>query len=125
MLYRTQNAVIKGDEDLTPGSFEWSKDRDGGAQGPMHPGGLLVFRRAPHAVVDVRRRRDVGMGEGEAAAALRRRVFGAGKVGHSARLNRFARIASRVVKTGLCHGVADSCLLCFRIDEKIASPTMA
>jgi hypothetical protein len=83
MLDRTQNAMIEGDEDLPSLAFERSKDRHRGAEGTMDAGGLLVLRRAPHAVVDVRRRRDVGMGEGEAATALRRRVFGAGKGGHS------------------------------------------
>src|SRR5262245_51923099 len=36
----------------------------------MDAGGALVFRGTPHAVIDVRRRRDVAPGQREAAAAL-------------------------------------------------------
>jgi len=108
MLRRAHDAVIEGEEDLPVGPLERGKDRNRGSQGAMHPGSPLVSRRTPHAMVDVRRRGDIGKREGEATAALRRGIFDAGKVGHSAGLNRFARIASRFASrfaaAELCHG---------------------
>ena len=43
-----------------------------GPQGPMHAGGAFVRGRAPHAVIDAHRRRDLGVGDAELAETLRR-----------------------------------------------------
>ena len=108
VLGRAHDAVIKGDEHLAAVPFKGGEDGDGGSERPMHAGGLLVFRRPPHAVVDVGRRGDVRRRERKTAAALRHGVFGAGKDGHSARLNRFAGVASRFARAGLCHPMAQA-----------------
>jgi hypothetical protein len=84
MLGGSHHAMIEREQDLPLAAFHRRKDSHRGPQRTMHAGGPLMLRRAPHAVVDVRRRCDVAPLQSETAATLRRGIFSAGNGRHEA-----------------------------------------
>ena len=70
---RPQQAVVQSDDDLElVRRMRVLQVQDRRRQRPMNAGRTLVRGRAPHAVVDAHRRRDVAAGDTNQAAALRR-----------------------------------------------------